>query len=276
MEIVDSHQHFGGIGRFRYDWISPSNKTLYRNYLPTTAEIFQKASGVKKTVAVQAHQSLEEILWLLELANQYPFMAGVVGWVDLLSPGLVKQLLILTTYPKLKGIRHMVQDEQYVCWILQKKVIEGIRKVGEFGLTYGILIYPKHLKYIPKLIELCPNVRFFVDHLAKPPIIKGEIAQWKADLSEVAKFPQVFCKLSGLVSEADHKNWKLDDFLRYAETALKLFGTDRLMFGSDYPVCLLAASYSQVLELCLNLISKLSSNEQTKIMSENASNFYKI
>lgn len=275
-KAIDSHQHFWNLDLFQYDCMSPDNQILYQNYLPENFEPILSEVEIEKIVAVQAHQSFDETRWLLELSDKFDFIAGVVGWVDLLSENVEKQLNEFTKHPKFKGVRHIVQDEPQDDWILQPQVLQSINNLSQFDLTYDILIFPKQLKYIPKLIEICPNVSFVVDHLAKPPIASGEIASWKKDLKAVSEFPQVYCKLSGLVTEADHKNWKKDDLQPYVETALDLFGANRLMFGSDYPVCLLAADYQKVLETYQLFLRNLSEDEQNQIMRENAIRFYNL
>lgn len=272
-KAIDSHQHFWNLDLFQYDWMSPDNRILYQNYLPENFEPILNELDVHRIVAVQAHQSLDETRWLLELSDKFDFIAGVVGWVDLLSANVEKHLNELAQHPKFKGVRHIVQDEPQDDWILQPQVLQSINKLSEFNLTYDILVFPKHLKYIPKLIEKCPNTFFVVDHLAKPPIASGDITNWKNDLKIVAEFPQVSCKLSGLLTEADHQNWKVSDLKPYVETALDLFGTDRLMFGSDYPVCLLAAEYKTVLE---TYSSFLYEKDENKVLRDNAIKFYNL
>jgi L-fuconolactonase len=273
---IDSHQHFWNLDLFQYDWMSPGNPILFQNYVPEKFEPMLAEVGVEKVVAVQAHQSLAETRWLLALADKFDFIAGAVGWVDLLDKNVAGQLTELARHPKLKGIRHLVQDEPQDDWILQPQVLQSINKLSEYDLTYDVLIFPKHLKYIPRLVEKCPNTSFVIDHLAKPPIAAGAIADWKKDLKAVAEFSGIYCKLSGLVTEADHQNWDRDELRPFVETALELFGADRLMFGSDYPVCLLAASYQSVLQTYRSFLHDLSENEQDQIMRENAIRFYNL
>ncbi|HRH45616.1 MAG TPA: amidohydrolase family protein [Pyrinomonadaceae bacterium] len=273
---VDSHQHFWDLKRFNYEWMSPDDQILYRDFLPKNFEPILQKTQIEKVVAVQAHQSVEETIWLLKLADEFDFIGGVVGWVDLQSENLNEQLTKFSKHPKFKGVRHIVQDEPKDDWILQPKVIKGINQLSDFNLTYDILIFPKHLKYFPQLVENCPQVSFVIDHLAKPPIAAGEIIDWKKDLKAVAKFPQIYCKLSGMVTEANHQNWTREDLLPYFETVLELFGTKRLMFGSDYPVCLLAANYEKVLDTYQSFLKDLSEDGQDQIMGENARQFYKL
>lgn len=276
IKFIDSHQHFWDIQRFKYEWMSPSDKILYRNFLPDSFESILEKNGIEKTVAVQAHQSLEETRWLLNLADEFELIGGVVGWVDLKNDDLENQLDEFSNYPKFKGVRHIVQDEPDEKWIIDAKVLNGINKLAKYDLTYDILIFPKHLQYIPKVIESCPEVRFVIDHLAKPPIASGEISDWKKDLEKVAQFPHVFCKLSGLVTEANHQSWKPVDLQPYVETAIELFGSERIMFGSDYPVCLLASDYQTVLETYQSFLQKFNEDEKRKVMRENAIKFYNL
>ena len=276
LPVVDSHQHFWEIKRFHYDWMSPDNQTLYKDFLPHSFEEVLSKNGVKQSVAVQAHQSIEEANWLLDLSDQYDFIAGVVGWVNLQSDCLEDQLTELTKHPKFKGIRHIVQDEPDDNWLLRPVVINGIKMLAKYNLTYDVLVFPRHLSRVKILLEQCPEVNFVIDHLAKPPIAGGEITDWAAGIKEIAKFPNVHCKLSGLVTEANHESWTAEDLRPYVETVLEAFGPERLMYGSDYPVCLLAASYEQVLETYTSFLKDLSETEQNRILSENAAAFYKL
>ena len=275
-QIIDSHQHFWQIEKFNYEWMSAADKILYRDFLPAAFEQVLKENGVTKSVAVQAHQSIAEALWLLELSNQFDFIAGVVGWVDLQSEKLIEQLDELTKHPKFKGVRHVVQDEPADDWIIRQRVINGIKTLAKYGLSYDILVFPRHLFYAKRLVEQCPEIQFVIDHLAKPPIAKGEIKQWANDINELAKFPNVHCKLSGMVTEANHQNWTKDDLQPYANVVLEAFGAERVMFGSDYPVCLLAASYQTVLETYQSFLQHFSQTDQDLILSGNAQKFYRL
>jgi L-fuconolactonase len=275
-QIIDSHQHFWQIEKFNYEWMSPTDKILYRDFLPDNFEQVLRQNGVAKSVAVQAHQSIEEARWLLELSDQFDFIAGVVGWVDLQSENLSQQLDELTKHPKFKGVRHVVQDEPDDDWIIRPKVIEGIKTLAKYDLTYDILVFPRHLKYVKILLENCPEIKFVIDHFAKPPIASGEIAEWSNDIIEVAKFPNVYCKLSGLVTEANHQNWTKEDLQPYINVAMEAFGANRLMYGSDYPVCLLAASYQKVLETYRSFLADLTEDEQNQILFQNAAEFYNL
>ena len=275
-QIIDSHQHFWQIGKFEYEWMSVTDKILYRDFLPSAFEQVLTDTGVTKSVAVQAHQSIEEARWLLDLSDQFNFIAGVVGWVDLPSEKLPDQLDELTKHPKFKGVRHVVQDEPDDGWIVRPSVIEGIKTLARYGLSYDILVFPRHLANVKTLLEQCPEVNFVIDHFAKPPISSGEINHWTNDIREVAKFPNVYCKLSGLVTEASHQNWTKEDLQPYTNVVLEAFGSSRLMYGSDYPVCLLAGSYKTILETYQSLLQQLSRDEQDLILFGNAQKFYRL
>lgn len=276
MQIIDSHQHFWQIGRFDYEWMSPGDKKLYRDFLPADFEHILRRNGVAKSVAVQAHQSTAETLWLLDLADEYDFIAGVVGWVDLQNPDVENDLRELVKRQKFKGIRHLVQDEPQDYWLTKPEVLRGLNALSKYDLTFDLLVFTRHLPYAKTVVESLPKQRFVIDHLAKPPIASGEIAEWKNAMQKIAALPNVYCKLSGLVTEADHQNWTAEDLRPFVETALELFGAERLMFGSDYPVCLLAASYEKVLETYQSFLVNLSEIEQNVVLKQNAVNFYKL
>ena len=274
--IIDTHQHFWQIGRFSYPWMTPEIELLCRDYLPAMLEPVLQRNNIAQTILVQASNSIEETLWLLELADANPFIAGVVGWVDLQSESTAQQLDLLTTRSKLKGIRHLVESEPADDWLTQPNVIRGLRELGARGLSYDLLVHPRHLKYAAEVVTQCPETRFVIDHLAKPPIKSGDIEEWARELKPLAAFPNVSGKLSGLVTEADWSNWRGEDLQPYVETALEYFGPERMMFGSDWPVCLLAATYERVLDAFQNLLANLSENDRERIFSKNAAQFYRI
>jgi L-fuconolactonase len=235
-----------------------------------------RENGVAQTVLVQASNSVAETRWLLSLAEQHPFIAGVVGWVDLAGQDCDRQLEELTAYPKFKGVRHLVESEPDDGWLTQATVLRGLRALSSRGLSYDLLVHTRHLRHVKALIESCPELRLVVDHLAKPPVKSGERQEWERALREVAAFENVSCKLSGLVTEADHASWRTEELRPYVECALTLFGPRRLMFGSDWPVCLLAASYAQVLESFQRLLEDLSEDEKACIMGANATEVYRL
>ncbi len=276
MDIVDSHQHFWQVGRFDYPWMSSEVPVLYRDYLPPTLAPVLEKNEVARTVLVQASNSLSESHWLLTMANDYPFIAGVVGWVDLTDAELEQRLAELISNPKFKGVRHLVESEPDDDWLVQPSVLKGLQTLASQSLTYDLLVHTRHLPHVKTVAESCPELSLVVDHMAKPPIAGGQISQWLSELKAVAMFPNVYCKLSGLVTEADHSAWKPDDLRPFVESALELFGPTRLLFGSDYPVCLLAASYDRVLDSFRELLKELNDDERSRIFSKNAVEFYRL
>jgi len=269
--MIDSHQHFWQVGRFDYPWLSSDLGVLYRDYLPAD---LAPILGMTRTVLVQASNSIAESRWLLDLAKENGFIAGVVGWVDLTDPDA--QLDELCAHPKFKGVRHLVESEPNDDWLVQPAVLSGLQKLSARGCTYDLLVHTRHLKYIPTVAESCPELQFVIDHLAKPPIAGGEIDEWAQAMKNVAAFPNIHCKLSGLVTEANWTSWQTEDLRPCVDEALNLFGPDRMMFGSDYPVCLLASSYDRVLESFQELLKDLSDADRDKIFSTNAQRFYRL
>jgi L-fucono-1,5-lactonase len=274
--IIDSHQHFWQVGRFDYPWMSSSLGVLYRDYLPNQLEPILAQNGVSKTVLVQASNSIEESRWLLSLTNEHPFIAGVVGWVDLGSDDIDRQLDELVSHPKFKGVRHLVESEPADDWLVQPQVLRGLKRLCTYGVSYDLLVHTRHLKYIQKVVDACPDLKLVIDHMAKPPIANGEIDTWRQELKQVAANEQINCKLSGLVTEANWTSWTKSDLRPYVDCALELFGSSRLLFGSDHPVCLLAASYELVLASFRELLNELSGDEQQRIFGSNAAEFYRL
>jgi len=274
--IIDGHQHFWQVGHFDYPWMSSEVEVLYQDYLPSQLEPILKASDVAKTVLIQASNSLAETYWLLSLADRYEFIAGVIGWVDLKDPEMEQELEVLTANPKFKGVRHLVESEPADDWLVQPSVLKGLRVLEKHQVSYDLLVHTRHLKHVKTVAEVCPNLRLVVDHMAKPPIAKGEIADWAKDLKEVAAYPNIWCKLSGLVTEANWTSWTTEDLRPYVERALEFFGPKRMMYGSDWPVCLLASSYVQVLESFQSLLADLAEEDRDRIFSGNATEFYKL
>jgi len=274
--IIDSHQHFWQVGSFDYPWMSPSVEVLYRDYLPNQLRPILGENGVSKTVLVQASNSLEESRWLLKLADDNNFIAGVVGWVDLSSPQVEEQINELGSHPKFKGVRHLVESEPDDDWLARPTVLEGLQRLSEAGLSYDLLVHTRHLKHVPTVAERCPDLALVIDHMAKPPIASGEINNWLEQLRPVSAFKHIRCKLSGLVTEANWTSWQTDNLQPYVERALELFGPERMMFGSDHPVCLLASSYRRVLETFQKLLRDLSADERELVFATNVKDFYRL
>lgn len=273
---LDAHQHFWKLQDFSYPWLTPDLAVLYRDYAPPDLAPGLTEQGVAGTVAVQASHSGAETEWLLGLAGRYDFIKGVVGWVNLASYNLDERLARLQEVGPLCGVRHQVHDEADEEWLLRPAVVRGLRLVAERDLAYDLLVRPQHLPHLPALFGEVPDGRWVIDHLAKPPIKRGELEPWRRDLRRVADYPQVYCKVSGLITEADHRAWQKADLRPYLDTALELFGPARLLFGSDWPVCLLAGSYAQVHEVVTEWVAALSPAEQAAIWGETAREVYKL
>ena len=274
--IIDSHQHFWQVGRFDYPWMSSGDKVLYRDYLPPTLEPVLRQNGVAKTVLVQASNSVAESRWLLSLADANPFIAGVVGWVDLANPDVDQQLEELTAHPKFKGVRHLVESEPADDWLIQPAVLYGLNRLSAYGLSYDLLVHTRHLKHVQMVAERCPELSLVIDHMAKPPIARDEMKEWAREIKPLAANEDIYCKLSGLVTEANWTSWRTSDLWPFVECALEVFGPERLMFGSDHPVCLLAASYERVLESFQEILRELKDAERDRIFAENAERFYRL
>jgi L-fuconolactonase len=273
---IDAHQHFWNYDPREYQWIDETMTPLRRDFLPADLQDELEREGFRGSVAVQARQSLQETQWLLELAAQSPFILGVVGWVELRSPQAGAHLKQLTQNPKLVGIRHIVQSEPDDRFLLQPDFLRGISLLAEFDLAYDILIYPKHLNAAAELVRRFPEQRFVLDHLAKPEIKSGTINAWKKGIAELAAYPNVYCKLSGLVTEADWNRWKPDDMRPYLDVAFERFGANRLLIGSDWPVCTLAGSYARVMGLVKDYVSEHSEQEREAILGGNAKRFWRL
>jgi L-fuconolactonase len=273
---IDSHMHFWKYTTEEYGWIDDSMKILRRDFLPADAKMEIDGAGVQAVVAVQARQTLEETRWLLELAEQNPFIIGVVGWVDLQSPECRAQLERFTSNKKLVGIRHIVQGEPDDRFLLKPEFTRGVALLEEMGLAYDILVFPRHLPVAVEFARKFPQHRFVLDHLAKPEIKAGKIKDWERDVRALAEVPNVLCKLSGMVTEADWKEWKPRQLERYIEVAIDAFGPERLMVGSDWPVCKVAAEYGRVMEVFAKAIDDLSENERDAILGGNAARFWRL
>jgi L-fuconolactonase len=253
---IDAHQHFWRYNRDEYGWIDDSMAVLRRDFMPPDLRPELAGAGFDACVAVQVRQSREETRWLLDLAQQHPFIAGVIGWVDLRAADVREQLVELAKHPKLLGIRHIVQSEPDDRFLLQPEFQRGISMLSDFNLTYDLLIHPRHLPVAVELVRTFPRQHFVLDHLAKPQIKAGILHPWNSHIRELAQFPNVFCKLSGMVTEADWKTWRPEHFAPFLAVALESFGPERLMIGSDWPVCRVAATYSQVMTLVFEFFGK--------------------
>ena len=273
--IYDTHQHFWDFKLRDYDWIEKGS-ILEKNYLPENLKPNIDQVEIDKVVSVQAHQSLEDTFWLLDLAEQNDFIAGVVGWVDLTSKDLNKVLDKLQKNSFFKGVRHVWHDETEESWIVQESVLNGIKELSNRGIPFDFLARPNHLPYIPKVFENAPNLKGVLDHIGKPLIAEGIFEPWGKLISEISTIPNLFCKISGMITEASEK-WEVNDFNKYVYHVFNEFGEDRVMFGSDWPVCLLAGEYKQVFELPQKVLEKdLNENVKRKFLSDNAKKFYSL
>ena len=272
--IIDAHHHFWRYSPEDYPWINESMSLLRRDFLPADLHAAITDAGVDGVVSVQARQTLEETRWLLYLAEANDWIRGVVGWVPLVSPDVRGELEAFAGRPKLKAVRHVLQDEPDDGYMLRPEFDRGIAQLKDFGLRYDILIFERHLPQAIKLVDRHPNQIFVLDHLAKPKARTNEISPWRENLRELARRPNVYCKLSGLATEASHAEWTEARLQPYLQAALDAFGPSRLMFGSDWPVCLLAIGYQRWYQLVCTFAGKLAPSEQNRIFGGTAIEAY--
>jgi len=274
--VIDSHHHFWRYEPSKYAWISESMGVLRRDYLPPDLHREITAAGVNGVISVQARQTVDETQRLLDFADQNDFIRGVVGWVPLTSPAVEQDLQRFTERPKLKAVRHVLQDEPDDDYMLDDDFNRGIGALKDFGLRYDILIFERHLAQAIQLVDRHPDQVFILDHIAKPRIRERIISPWKENLREPARRPNVYCKLSGIATEADHRSWTPQQLRPYMQTALDAFGPRRIMFGSDWPVCLLAVSYRRWFDLVRDFIAPLTPDEQERVMGKTAIEAYAL
>ncbi|HEY0176220.1 MAG TPA: amidohydrolase family protein [Pedobacter sp.] len=274
--MIDAHQHFWKYDPVKHDWIGDDMAVIRRDFLPEQLAVVLKENQLHGCVAVQADQTAAETDFLLELSLQHDFIKGVVGWTDLQSPQAGEVLDSYTRFPQLKGFRHILQGEKQRDLCLQKPFLDGISLLERFGFSYDILVLRDQLQYIPEFVSQFPNQRFVLDHLAKPAIKEGEISDWKRDIEQVAQYENVYCKVSGMVTEADLQNWKEEDFRPYLDVVTAAFGMNRLMYGSDWPVCLAAGNYTRVINMVRSYFQSFTENEQQAFFGDNAIRFYHL
>ena len=275
IQAIDAHQHFWHYEPVKHSWINDEMAAIRKDFLPDDLLPVLKENNVDGCVAVQADQTEAETNFLLKLADENNFIKGVVGWVDVRSDNLVQRLEHYTQSKKLKGFRHVLQGEE-PAFMLQPSFLKGIGLLQQFNFTYDILIFPKHLQAAIQLVKQFPDQQFIIDHIAKPYIKDGLIDEWKKDIRAIAQFPNTHCKISGMVTEADMRNWKPADFTPYLDVVTEAFGINRIMYGSDWPVCLAAGSYKKVIGIVKNYFSSFSLNEQQAFFSKNAQAFYHL
>jgi L-fuconolactonase len=274
--ILDAHQHFWRYDAPRFDWISHAMACLKRDFLPKDLQQEFAANGVHQCIAVQAECSETETLFLLDLAKQWSTIAGVVGWVALRDSKLEERLEFFSGFPKLRGFRHIVQSEPDDRFLIREGFRRGIGALQRHGFTYDILIYPRQLPAALELVSFFPEQLFVIDHLAKPEIKDRKIEPWATQMRALARNSNVYCKISGLVTEADWHGWRPEDFRPYLDVVFDAFGPERLMFGSDWPVCLVASSYAGVKKLVMDYLVYFSDADRAKVLGETAARFYGI
>lgn len=274
--IIDSHHHFWSYNSEEFGWIDDDMATIRRNYFPEDLATELDENGVEGVVTVQARQSMEETAWLLQLAAENKFMKGVVGWMPLCDAGVKTLLEKYSHNPWLKGVRHVVQGEPDPEFILGKAFNRGVALLKNYGLVYDILIFERQLPQTIRFVDQHPEQQFVVDHIAKPNIRNNEIENWSKNLRELALRPNVACKLSGMVTEADYHHWTEAQLQPYFETVLEAFGPSRLMFGSDWPVCLVATRYARWIQVVKNAVKQLTREEQNQIFYDNAVKIYQL
>lgn len=274
---IDSHQHYWHFNTADYGWMGDNMSVIKRDFLPTDLLSELKSIGFDGSVAVQARQSFEETNWLQQLADEHPHIKGVVGWVDLQSEQAEAQIAAFAQHPKAVGVRHVIHDEEDIDFMLRPAFIRGVQLLEKYNLAYDILIFPKHL---PNTIEFVKQFSeqqtFVVDHIAKPLIKDGIVSPWKEDIAALATFPNVYCKVSGMVTEADWNTWKPENIQPYLDIVFEAFGPERILIGSDWPVCLVAGKYSEVMQVVIDYISTFPEKEQALILGGNAAKAYRI
>ena len=275
---VDSHQHFWNLSKTDYPWLTPSSSVLYKAFYPRDLEPLLKAAGIDKTVLVQASDSLEDTVSMLTQAEDFDWIGAVVGWVPLLDHAAERRALErYTRHEKFRGMRHLIHGEKDPDWIVQPSVIEGLRILADYGQSFDVAaVYPNHLKHIPTVAEKVPGLTLIIDHLAGPPIKDRQMGAWAEQMSAAAQFPNVYAKVSGLGTATGREDWSADDILPYIDFVIDQFGADRLLFGSDWPVSLLAGDYGRVWEQTNRALAGRSQEQIDAILGETARKVYRL
>jgi L-fuconolactonase len=276
MRKIDSHQHFWLYNPVNHAWINDDMRVIQRDFLPTDLQPILQENGVEGCVAVQVDQTEAENDFLLDLAEKNSLIKGIVGWIDLQADNIEERLQYYSSIKPMKGFRHILQGEPDEKFMLNEKFKHGIGLLNQYGFNYDILIMPNHLPYAKTFVAEFPQQRFVIDHLAKPYIKDKHINGWKEDIQAIVAFPNVYCKVSGMVTEADWVNWKAEDFVPYLDVVFNTFGANRVMYGSDWPVCNVAGGYKGVLNVIENYVGRLTQNEQELFWAKNAVDFYRL
>lgn len=275
---IDTHHHFWNLAKVDYPWLSPAAGALYRTFEPAELAPQLKAAGIDRTVLVQSANNTEDTISMLTQAEDYDWIAAVTGWVPLLDPDKTARLLErYSRHPKFRGMRHLIHNEPDPDWIVQDRVIEGLKVLAGFNVIFELVaVHPLHLKHTPALVERVPGLTIVIDHLAVPPIRTGQMGDWAAQMAVAAGFPNVYAKVSGLVTAADRELWTSADLKPYVDFAVEKFGADRLMFGSDWPVCTLAASYDQWWRAINDILRQYPPSAVDAILGGTAQKVYRI
>jgi len=273
---IDAHHHLWKFDGKEYGWIDESMTVLRRDFFPSDLHKEMLDAGISASIAVQARQTVEETRWLLEMAEKNDFIRGVVGWVPLADPKVGGILDQFAPQRKLRGVRHVLQDEPDPNYMLRDDFNRGIRELAHHDLTYDILIFERHLPQTIRFVDQHPDQRFVIDHLAKPRVKSQAISPWREQMNQLAQRPNVYCKISGLATESEHKHWTEEQLWPYIETVLSAFGAKRVMFGSDWPVCLLAVSYLDWVNIATRAIAPLSATEQESFWAQTSIQAYKL
>jgi L-fuconolactonase len=275
---VDSHHHLWNLHEpFDYRWLdNPALAAIRRDFLPADLEPLLRSAEIDRTVVVQTQHNTKENDWALAIADNHPWIAGVVGWVDLTSPDCETELVEARRHRKFVGVRHVTQDEPNEDFIVSEPVLRGLKVLQTHGVPFDLLFFVKHLHHVPELAAQLPDLPMVIDHLAKPRIREQVTVDWIPHFRAAAAYPQVYCKLSGMITEADWMNWKPADLKPYVQAALELFGPERLMFGSDWPVSNLAGSYSELIYALEQALGPISASERDMIFGGTAASFYRL
>jgi L-fuconolactonase len=273
---IDSHQHFWKFDPVRDSWITSEMTVIRKDFLPEDLQPVLAQNGFDGSVLVQTDQSESHNDFLIGLASRHPFIKGIVGWVDLQSENIRERLHFYRRYKLIKGFRHILQGEKDRALMLKPGFMRGIEALKEFDYTYDILIFPDQLQYAKELVAAFPEQKFVIDHIAKPRIKEKKIEDWKKGMIDIAQYKNVYCKISGMVTEGDWMKWKKRDFSPYLDTVTVAFGINRIMYGSDWPVCLVAATYEEMMEIVKDYFTSFSIEEQQKVFGKNAIEFYNL
>ncbi|MGJ1439535.1 amidohydrolase family protein [Sphingobacterium siyangense] len=273
---IDTHQHFWKFDPIRDSWITEEMQVIKRDFSPLDIQFVLERNGFGGSVAVQADQSKEETAYLVQLANDYPFIKGVVGWIDLQAADIRQQLDSYQSDTVIKGFRHIVEGEADPDFLIRPAILNGLKALADYGYTYDLLIRPRHYAATLDCVQQNPNLQFVLDHIAKPPIKSKAFDEWATFIDALSAFPNVVCKVSGLATEADWEGWKLDDFKQYLEHIFARFGKERIMYGSDWPVCLLAASYEESIAIVEDKLGQFTAAEKNAFWAENAIRVYNL